>query len=214
MLDADAVAVVDAPVGKHYGAIESGIDDLVASGGNVDAIVTFIGIEGFKDGAVEWDEKVLHQRTRLGGRLVVGTEEVVLVLGLIFGTQQTVLQRLAQFNCIDDTLRQGFIDVERSQGTVGGEVIAFDDFLEVIEIDIFFGHLPFDGVGAKTKFIHLAVEVCVGVAWDVFAQGCEGDDEDGDDNKQQSDADDDKDQVEQVQLEVEDGPDTSPNSSL
>ena len=39
MLDADAVAVVDAPVGEHYGAIKGGIDNLVASGGNVDAIV-------------------------------------------------------------------------------------------------------------------------------------------------------------------------------
>ena len=102
VLDADAVAVVDAPVGEHDGAVEGGVDDLVAVGGDIDAIVAFVGIEGLEDGAGERHEEVLDQRAGFGRRQVVGTKEVVLVLGLKLGTQQAVLSRLAQRDGVDD----------------------------------------------------------------------------------------------------------------
>ena len=86
MLDADAVAIVDTPCGKHHSAVQGGINDLVSVGSNVDAEVTYVGIEPVDDGAVERYEEVLHQRVGLGGRQVVVTEEVILALGLLFGT--------------------------------------------------------------------------------------------------------------------------------
>ena len=93
----------------------------------------------------------------------------------------------------------------RSQGTVGGEVVAFDDTFHVFEIDVFLLQLPLDGVGTEAEFIYLAVDVGVGISRNVFAQRREGDDKDGDDDEQQRDADDDEDEVEQVQFEVEHG---------
>ena len=61
MLDADAIAVVDAPSGKHHCAIQGGINNLVAVGDNVDTKMSIIGIKAINNGASERDKEVFHQ---------------------------------------------------------------------------------------------------------------------------------------------------------
>ena len=205
MLYTNAIAAVDAPGGEDDSAVKSGVDDLVAIGGDVDAIVTLVGVEGVDDGAVERHKEILHQRAGLGGRQVVVAKEVVLVLCLIFGAQQTVLHRFLQRDGVGDALGQRFVDIGNGQGAVVSEVVAFHDAFQVLKVDIPLLHLTADGIGAEVELVHLAVEVGVGVSRDVFAQRREGDDEGRDDDEQQSDAKDDPDEVEQVKPELEHG---------
>ena len=91
MLNTDAIAMAHAPCGKDNGAIQSGIDDLVAIGDDVDAKMSVIGIETINHRAINGDKEILNQRTWLGGRQIVGAKEVVLVLGLVFGAKDAVL---------------------------------------------------------------------------------------------------------------------------
>lgn len=204
MLDADAIAVVDTPCRKHNGTIQGGIDDFVAIGDDIDAKMPVVGIEGLDDGAVDGDKEILHQRTWFGGWQVVGTEEIIMVLGRIFSTQDAVLLRFLQRDGVEDVLRQRLIDAHRSQSTVSGKVIAFHNLLHVFEIDVLLLQLTMNRVGAETEQVDLTVEVGVGVAWDVFAQGRESDDEDGDDDEQQGDAYDNQNQIQKVEFEIED----------
>ncbi len=205
MLNADAIAVVDAPCRKHNGTIQGGIDNFVAIGDDIDAKMPFVSIESLDDGAVDGDKEILHQRTRLGGWNIVGTKEVVLVLGSIFGTQDAVLNRFLQRDGVYNLLRQRLIDPHRGQTAIGAKVVTLHDFLDVLEIDVFLLHLFFDRVGAETEQVDLTVEVGVGVTRDIFAQGRESDDEDGDDDEQQGDAYDNQNQIQKVEFEIEDG---------
>ena len=205
MLNTDAIAVVDAPCRKHNGTIQGGIDNFVAIGDDIDAKMPFVSIESLDDGAVDGDKEILHQRTRLGGWNIVGTKEVVLVLGSIFGTQDAVLNRFLQRDGVYNLLRQRLIDPHRGQTAIGGKVVTLHDFLDVLEIDVFLLQLFFDRVGAETEQVDLTVEVGVGVTRDIFAQGREGDDEGRDDDEQEGDAYDNQNQIQKVEFEIEDG---------
>ena len=204
MLDTDAIAVVDAPRGKDHRAVKRGVDDFVAIGDDIDAKMPFVSIESLDDGAIERDKEILHQRTRLGGWQVVGAEEIIMVLGRIFGTQDAVLLRFLQRNGVDNLLRQRLINPHRGQTAIGGKVVTLHDFLDVLEIDVFLLQLFFNRVGAETEQVDLTVEVGVGVARDVFAQGREGDDESRDDDEQEGDAYDNQNQIQKVEFEIED----------
>ena len=205
MLDTDAIAVVDAPRGKDHGAVQGGVDDLVTVGGDVDTKMPIVGVEGIHNRAIEGHKEVLHQGTGLGWRQVVGTKEVVLVLGFVFSTQDTVLFRFLQRDSVGDAFREGFIDVKRSQGAVGSEVVTLYDPLQVLEIDVLLVHLLRERVGTEVEQIDLAIEVGVGIARYVFAQGRESDDDGSDDDEQQGHADDHQKEVEQVEPEIEHG---------
>ncbi len=164
-------------------------------------------IEAIDDVASKRDEEVLHRQVGLGGHQVVA-KNIELVLCLVFSTQDTVLFGLVQRDSVGDTEGQRFVNIETDLSGVGGEVVALDDTLQILEIDVFLLHLLFERVGAEVELIDLAVEVGVGVARDVFAQGRESDDEACDDDEQQGHADDDQHQIEEVQPEVEHRPPT------
>ena len=106
------------------------------------------------------------------------------------------MHRFLQRDGIGDAFGQRLVDIQRHQSAVGSEVITFDDFLDVFEIDVLFLHLLGERVGTEVEFIHLAVEVSVGITRYVFAQRREGDDEGGDDDEQQGNAEDDQNEVE------------------
>ena len=204
MLDADAISVVDTPGSEDHRAVQGGINDLVTIRGDVDTIVPYSRIETFGDDARKRNEVILDRLGRPDGTKQIFAKEVVLVLGLVFGTQQTVLHRLLQRNCVGDAFRQWLIDINRCQSTVGGKVVAFDNLLYILEIYVFLFHLTAERIGTEVELVYLAVEVGVGVARNVFAQGRECDDERRKNDQQQCHANDDQNQIEQVEPKIED----------
>ena len=105
------------------------------------------------------------------------------------------------------------VDVEVGQRDVGVvcscavvvNLVTIDDQLQVVEINILALELGFDGIGSSVEGIHIALKGGVGIAWDVFAERGEGDDEGGDGDEDNGSGDDNDDDVHEVDSEIDNG---------